>query len=74
MLNDEILSQIYQNNQEKVDRKISKEYYKRIKNISKENLEERENIKQGIIAELYYKEGFKDGIDFVINQIKKLWK
>lgn len=72
MLNDEILSQFYQNNQEKVDGKISDEYHRRIKNISKENSEERENIKQGIIAELYYKEGFKDGIDFVINHIKKL--
>ena len=34
--------------------------------------EERENIKQGIIAELYYKEGFKDGIDFIIKHMKKL--
>ena len=32
----------------------------------------RENIKQGIIAELYYKEGFKDGIDFIIKHMKKL--
>ena len=72
MLSDEILNQIYQNNQEKVDIKISDEYHKRIKDIKKENLEERENIKQGIIAELYYKEGFKDGIDFIINHMKKL--
>ncbi len=72
MLSDEILNQIYQNNQEKVDIKISDEYHRRIKDIKKENLEERENIKQGIIAELYYKEGFKDGIDFIINHMKKL--
>ena len=72
MLSDEVLSQIYQNNQEKVDIKISDEYHRRIKDIKKENLEERENIKQGIIAELYYKEGFKDGIDFIINHMKKL--
>ena len=72
MLSDEVLSQIYQNNQEKVDIKISDEYHRRIKKIKKENLEERENIKQGIIAELYYKEGFKDGIDFIINHMKKL--
>ena len=38
----------------------------------KETNEERENIKQGIIAELYYKEGFKDGIDFIIKHMKKL--
>lgn len=72
MLSDEILNQIYQNNQEKVDIKISDEYHRRIKDIKKKNLEERENIKQGIIAELYYKEGFKDGIDFIINHMKKL--
>ena len=72
MLSDEILNQIYQNNQEKVDIKIRDEYHRRIKDIKKENLEERENIKQGIIAELYYKEGFKDGIDFIINHMKKL--
>ena len=72
MLSDEILNQIYQNNQEKVDIKISDEYHRRIKELKKENLEERENIKQGIIAELYYKEGFKDGIDFIINHMKKL--
>ena len=72
MLSDEILNQIYQNNQEKVDIKISDEYHRRIKKIKKENLEERENIKQGIIAELYYKEGFKDGVDFIIKHMKKL--
>ena len=72
MLSDEVLSQIYQNNQEKVDIKISDEYHRRIKKIKKENLEERENIKQCIIAELYYKEGFKDGVDFIIKHMKKL--
>ena len=72
MLSDEVLSQIYQNNQEKVDIKISDEYHRRIKKIKKENLEERENIKQWIIAELYYKEGFKDGVDFIIKHMKKL--
>ena len=33
MLSDEILNQIYQNNQEKVDIKISDEYHRRIKDI-----------------------------------------
>lgn len=72
MISDEILSQIFQNNQEEVDRKISDEYHKRVKSIKEQNMKERENIKQGIIAELYYKEGFKDGIDFIINHIKKI--
>lgn len=74
MLSDEFLNQIFQNNQEKVDRKISDEYHKRLKLIKEQKNEERENIKQGIIAELYYKEGFRDGIDFIIKHMKKLWK
>ena len=57
-----------------VKRKISYEYHKRLKLIKGQKNEERENIKQGIIAELYYKEGFKDGIDFIIKHMKKLWK
>ena len=48
------------------------EYYAYYAARTPENIEERENIKQGIIAELYYKEGFKDGIDFIIKHMKKL--
>ena len=68
MLSDEFLNQIFRNNQGK----ISYEYHKRLKLIKEQKNEERENIKQGIIAELYYKEGFKDGIDFIIKHMKKL--
>lgn len=68
---DEILNEIYIKRQEIVERNIQEEYHKRIKNIKEENVEERENIKLGIISELYYKEGFKDGINFIINSIKK---
>ena len=31
---------------------------------------EKDNIKLGIISELYYKQGFKDGINFIINNMK----
>lgn len=72
MLNDEFLNQIFQNNQNKVEENISEEYHNRIKSIQVDDKEERENIKLGIISELYYKEGFKDGVDFVMNYIKKL--
>ena len=72
MLSDEFLNQIFRNNQEKIDIKISYEYHKRLKLIKEQKNEERENIKQGIIAELYYKEGFNDGIDFIIKHMKKL--
>lgn len=68
---DEILNEIYIKRQEIVEKNIHEEYHKRIKNIKEENVEERENIKLGIISELYYKEGFKDGINFIINSIKK---
>ena len=68
---DEILNEIYIKRQEIVEKNIQEEYHKRIKNIKEENVEERENIKLGIISELYYKEGVKDGINFIINSIKK---
>lgn len=72
MLSEEFLNQIYKNRQEKVEEKIQKEYHKRIKEIKESNKEERENIKQGIISELYYKEGFRDGINFITNYIQKI--
>lgn len=72
MLSEEFLNQIYKNRQEKVEEKIQKEYHKRIKEIKENNKEERENIKQGIISELYYKEGFRDGINFITNYIQKI--
>ena len=68
---DEILNEIYIKRQEIVEKNIHEEYHNRIKNIKGENVKERENIKLGIISELYYKEGFKDGINFIINSIKK---
>ncbi len=70
MLSEEFLNQIYKNRQEQVEEKVNKEYHKRIKEIKNE--EEKENIKLSIISELYYKEGFKDGINFVSNYIQKI--
>ena len=72
MLDEEKLQRIFENNQEKVEERINKKYHTIIKEIKESNVLERENIKQGIIAELYYKEGFKDGIDFIIKHMKKL--
>ena len=70
MINDEILNDIYIKRQEIVEEKINKEYHKRLKGIENK-YEDRENIKMGIISELYYKEGFKDGINFLKNIIEK---
>ena len=71
MLNDEILNQIFENRQEKIEEKIQQEYHKRIKLITEKDEEERNNIKMNIISELYYKQGFKDGLNFIINNLKK---
>ncbi len=71
MFNEELLNQIYLNRQAKVEENIHEEYHKRIKEIKAENEEEKNNIKMGIISELYYKQGFKDGANFVANNIQK---
>lgn len=71
MFNDSMLDEIFRNRLEKIDELISKEYHKKIKLIKTNNREERENAKMGIISELYYKQGFIDGINFVIKSIKK---
>ena len=68
MIDDEILNQIFENNLEKIEENIHEEYHKRGKNIKNE--EERNNIKMNIISELYYKQGFKDGVKFVLKNIK----
>lgn len=71
MFDDEIINQIFENMQEKIEENIQKEYHRRIKLITEKDEEERNNIKMNIISELYYKQGFKDGINFIINNIKK---
>ena len=68
MIEDEILNQIFENNLEKIEENIHEEYHKRVKNIKNE--EEKDNIKMNIISELYYKQGFKDGVEFVLKKIK----
>ena len=64
MFDDEIINQIFENMQEKIEENIQKEYHRRIKLITEKDEEERNNIKMNIISELYYKQGFKDGINF----------
>ena len=68
MIDDEILNQIFENNLEKIEENIYEEYHKRLKSIK--NQEEKDNIKMNIISELYYKQGFKDGVKFVLKNIK----
>ena len=68
MIDDEILNQIFENNLEKIEENIYEEYHKRVKSIK--NQEEKYNIKMNIISELYYKQGFKDGVKFVLKNIK----
>ena len=71
MINDEILNQIFENRQEKIENNIYQEYHKRIKLIKETDEEERNNIKMGILGELYYKQGFIDGVNFILNNIQK---
>ena len=71
MINDEFLNQIFKNRQEIVEKNIHDEYHKRIKLIKETDEEERNNIKMGIISELYYKQGFIDGVNLIINSISK---
>ncbi len=68
MFDDEILNQIFNNRFEEIEENIQKEYHERIKLIK--NKEEKNNIKMNIISELYYKEGFKDGVKFILKNIK----
>lgn len=56
MLDEEKLQRIFENNQEKVEERINKKYHTIIKEIKESNVLERENIKQGILTEMYYKE------------------
>ena len=71
MFDDEIINQIFEKNYEKIEENIQEEYHKKIKLITVKNEEERNNIKMNIISELYYKQGVKDGIKFILNSLKK---
>ena len=71
MLEDEILNQIFESRLEKIEENIQYEYHEKVKQIKEKNDEERNNIKMSIISKLYYKQGFKDGINFIINNMKK---
>ena len=71
MINNEMLDQIFKNRQEKTEENIYEEYHKRIKLIKETDVEERNNIKLAILSELYYKQGFIDGVNFIMNNISK---
>lgn len=68
MIDDEILNKIFNNRLEIIEENIQKEYHKRVKRI--QNEDEKDNIKLNIISELYYKQGFKDGVEFILKNIK----
>ncbi len=71
MLDDEIINKIFESRYEKIEENIQEEYHTKIKKIKIEDNEERNNIKMNIISELYYKQGFKDGVNFIIENMKK---
>ena len=71
MFDEEVINYFFIKRQEKIEDNIQKEYHQRIKFIEEKNEEERNNIKMNIISELYYKQGFKDAINFIIKGTKK---
>lgn len=71
MFDDEILNQIFENKQERIEENIQQEYHEKIKQIKIKNEDERNNIKMSIISKLYYKQGFRDGVSFILKNIKK---
>ena len=71
MIDDEFINIIFESRYEKIEENIQEEYHKKIKQIKIEDSEERNNIKMSIISELYYKQGFKDGVNFIIKNMKK---
>lgn len=71
MVNNEFLNKFFENRQERIEENIQEEYHKRLKLITAKDEEERNNIKMSIISELYYKQGFIDGINFIISNIEK---
>lgn len=70
MIDDEILDEIFENRIEKIEENIYEMYHKKLKEIKEKDEEERNNIKMNIISELYYKQGFKDAINFILNYLK----
>lgn len=71
MINKEIINEFFENNFEIIEENIQKEYHKKLKQILEKNEEERNNIKMSIISELYYKQGFEDGINYIVKKLKK---
>lgn len=71
MFDDEMLNRIFKERYEDIEENIQREYHYKIKQIKVNSEEERNNIKMNIISELYYKQGFKDGVRFIIKSLKK---
>ena len=70
MFNNEFFDIFFEKRQEKIEENIQQKYHKKIKEISVQDEEERNNIKMNIISKLYYEQGFKDGGEFIINIMK----
>ena len=67
-MDEEIINQIFNNRIEIIEENIQEEYHRRVKSIK--NKEEKNNIKMNILSELYYKQGFKDGANFILKNVK----
>lgn len=70
MFDDEMLNRFFEERYEDIEENIQREYHYKIKQINANSEDERNNIKMNIISELYYKQGFKDGVKFIIKSLK----
>lgn len=67
MLSDEFINNYFEDRVYSLEDKIYNQYYEQVKKIQVSNEIEKMYIKMSILSKLYYKEGFKDGIDYAIN-------
>lgn len=64
----DILGEMFESRQEKIENKIFKIYQEKIKNVT---IKEKDSAKTAILNELYYKEGFMDGINLILQCLNK---
>lgn len=72
--NEDILSEIYENKAEELD-KITQEEIQKIKEENREtfeneNIEEIYHIKMSKLMKEFYKKGFKDGVNLILECLK----
>lgn len=68
--NKDILNQIYENKAEELDKIIKEKNKETEEEIGNKKIEEIYNIKTAKIAKEFYKQGFIDGVNLILNCLK----